>query len=147
MLMDSLIPFSVHYNPIRERLKRENFKSGAQWEEIVGYSRAVKIGNVLEVSGTTSVREGEIVHKNDAYLQAKEIITIADEYIQKAGGSLSDVVRTRMYVTDIKDWEKGGKAHGEAFKDIKPVTTLVEVSGFVDPDMLVEIEFTAYLRD
>lgn len=128
-------------------MKRENFKSGARWEEIVGYCRAVKIGNVIEVSGTTSVRNGAIIHKDDAYLQAKEIISIAEKYIQKAGGSLSDVVRTRTYVTNIEDWEKVGKAHGEAFQDIMPATTLVEVSKLVDPDMLVEIEFTAYLRD
>lgn len=142
-----LIPFIDHCNQTKSRLKRENFKSGARWEDIVGYSRAVKIGNLIEVSGTTSVKNGEVVHKNDAYLQAKEIISIASEYIQKAGGSLADVIRTRTYVTNIDDWEDVGKAHGEAFKGIMPATTLVEVSKLVDPHMLVEIEFTAYLRD
>ncbi len=126
---------------------RENFTTGAKWEDTVGYCRAVKIGNILEISGTTAAKGGEILHKDDAYLQAKEIINIAQEVIQKAGGQLSDVIRTRMYLTDIKDWESVAKAHGEAFADIKPATTLVEVSGLVDPDMLVEIEFSVYLQE
>lgn len=126
-------------------MNRKNYTTGAKWENIVGYSRAVRIGNVLEIAGTTSVRDGQLVHPDDAYAQAKEIISIAEGVLAEAGGSLNDIVRTRIYVTNIKDWEKVGKAHGEAFASIKPATTLVEVSGLVDPKMLVEIEFTAYL--
>ena len=125
---------------------RKHYTSGAPWENIVGYSRAIKVGQVIEVSGTTSVRDGKVLHVGDPYLQAKEIIKIANDAIIQAGGTLSDVVRTRMYVTDINNWEAISKAHGEFFRDIKPATTLVEVSRLIDSDMLVEIEFTAYLR-
>ena len=124
---------------------RKNFSSGAKWEKIVGYSRAVLIGNVLEVSGTTSVQDGQIIHIGDPYQQAKRIIEIADDVINKAGGDLTDVIRTRIYVTDISHWEQVGKAHGEYFASIRPATTMVEVSALVDPNMLVEIEFTALL--
>lgn len=110
----------------------------------MGYSRAV-IDDRVEVSGTTSVIDGVVAHKGDAYLQSKTIIDIAAAALQEAGSSLSHVIRTRMYVKNIADWEKVGKAHAEAFREVKPATTLVEVSGFVDPEMLVEIEFTAYL--
>jgi enamine deaminase RidA (YjgF/YER057c/UK114 family) len=123
------------------------YSSGAPWEEIVGYSRAVKMDNLLEVSGTTSIVDGQVIHKENPYLQTKEIISIANRVIIKAGGTLSNVVRTRIYVTDINNWEAIGKAHGEFFKDIKPATTMIEVSRLIDPDMLVEIEFTAYLHD
>ncbi len=125
---------------------RQNYTSGAPWEDIVGYSRAVRIGNLLEVSGTTSVRDGNVLHPDSPYLQTKEIIKIAQTVIEKAGGQLSDVIRTRMYVTDISHWEAIAKAHEEVFGDIKPATTMVEVSRLIDADMLVEIEFTAYLR-
>jgi len=126
---------------------RQNISSGAKWEDIVGYSRAVKIGNVVEVSGTVAARGGEILHKGNPYLQAKEIINIAEAALAKAGASLSDVVRTRMYVTHVNYWEEVGRAHGEIFKNIKPVTTMLIVSGLVDPEMLVEIEFTALLQE
>ncbi len=126
---------------------RKNVSSGAVWEDVVGYSRAVRIGSVVEVAGTTSAKDGEVLHIGNPYLQAKEIIEIAKTALLSAGASLSDVVRTRMYVKDISHWEEIGKAHGEYFKDIKPVTTLVEVSNFVHPDMLVEIEFIARLSD
>lgn len=126
--------------------ERKNYSSGAPWESIVGYSRAVQVGNLIELSGTTAVRNGLPVHPNDAYLQAKEIFAIAKETLEKAGASFSDVVRTRMYVTNIKDWEAVGKAHGEVFESIRPATTLVEVSAFVDPAMLVEIEFSAIIN-
>ncbi len=125
---------------------RQNYTSGAPWEDIVGYSRAVRIGNLLEVSGTTSVRNGNVLHPDSPYLQTKAIIKIAQTVIEKAGGQLSDVIRTRMYVTDISHWEAIAKAYGEVFGDIKPATTMVEVSRLIDADMLVEIEFTAYLR-
>ena len=128
-------------------IDRTNYTTGSPWETKVGYSRAVKIGPVLEISGTTSVRDGEILHKGDAYRQSLEIILIAQEVLETAGASLADVIRTRMYVTNIADWEAVGKAHSEAFSEINPATTLVEVSNFVNPDMLVEIEFTAYLTD
>ena len=126
---------------------RKNVSSGASWESIVGYSRAVRVGSVIEVAGTTSAKDGEILHVGDPYLQAKAIIEIAKTALISAGASLSDVVRTRMYVKDISHWEEIGRAHGEYFRDIKPVTTLVEISNFVHPDMLVEIEFTARLSE
>lgn len=128
-------------------MERTNYTTGSKWEPIVGYSRAVKIGHLIEVSGTTSSRDGVIVHGGDAYRQMLEIILIAQEVLEAAGSSLADVIRTRIYVTDISKWEEVGKAHGEAFGEINPATTMVEVSGLVDPDMLVEVEFTAYICD
>lgn len=127
--------------------ERTNFTSGAPWEDKVGYCRAVRIGNILEISGTTAVKDGKVIHKGDAYLQTKRIMEIASETLAKAGATFSDVIRTRMFLTDINDWELVAKAHGEVFKSIKPATTLVGVSAFVDSAMLVEIEFTAYLRN
>lgn len=126
-------------------MDRQNITSGAKWESIVGYSRAVRIGKIVEVSGTTSVHDGKVIHPDSAYLQTKEIIAIAEKALIEAGSKLSQVIRTRMYTTDISLWEEIGKAHGEAFSDIRPVTTMVEVSGLIDPEMLVEIEFTAYI--
>jgi len=126
-------------------MTRHNISSGAHWEDIVGYSRAVRIGNVVEVSGTTSVRDGQVLHANDAYSQTKEIIQMAQKALLEAGATLSDVVRTRMYTTNINLWKEIGKAHGEAFSEIRPTTTMVEVSGLIDPEMLVEIEFTAFV--
>lgn len=126
-------------------MERTNFTTNSKWEPIVGYSRAVKIGNLIEVSGTTSFRDGTVIHSGDAYRQTLEIILIAQQVLEAAGASLADVIRTRMYVTDIAKWKEVGKAHGQAFAEINPATTMVEVSGLVDPDMLVEIEFTAYI--
>jgi len=126
---------------------RKKYSSGAEWEQEVGYSRAVRIGNILEISGTTSIENGVFVYPNDAYAQTKQIIKIAQSVLIQAGGTLKDVIRTRMYVTDISLWKEVGKAHGDFFKDIKPATTMVEVSALIDPQMLVEIEFTAYLAD
>jgi enamine deaminase RidA (YjgF/YER057c/UK114 family) len=124
--------------------QRKNFSSGAKWEEIVGYSRAVQIGNTLEVTGTVALGEdGSVVGKGDFYQQAKYIIQKVDKILATAGFALTDVVRTRMFVTDISHWEEIGKAHGEFFKDIRPATTMVEVNALIDPDYLVEIEFTA----
>lgn len=124
-------------------MKRINYSSGAKWEDIVGYSRAVKMGNLIEVSGTTAVEEGVLVGKDDAYLQTKIILQKIEKILQEAGASLENVVRTRMYVTDISRWEEVGRAHGEFFRHIKPASAMVEVSALIDPEMLVEIEVTA----
>ncbi len=124
--------------------QRKNYSSGAKWEEIVGYSRAVKVGNTLEVTGTVALGEdGAVVGKGDFYQQTKFIIQKVDKILATAGFALTDVVRTRMFVTDISHWEEIGKAHGEFFRDIRPATTMVEISALIDPDYLVEIEFTA----
>jgi enamine deaminase RidA (YjgF/YER057c/UK114 family) len=124
--------------------QRRNFSTGARWEDIVGYSRAVQFGNTLEVSGTVSVNDhGIVVGKGDVYAQARFIIQKIEKVLVQAGFSLKDVIRTRMYVTDISQWEEVGRAHGEYFGSIKPATSMVEVSGLIDPDYLVEIEVTA----
>lgn len=127
-------------------MNRTNYSSGAKWEDIVGYSRAVKIGNVIEVTGTVSVDDNSnLVGGKDAYEQTKFIIQKIEKVLQRAGASLKDVVRTRMFVTDISRWEEYGKAHGEFFKDIKPCTTMVEVSKLISPEYLIEIEATAIM--
>jgi len=126
-------------------VKRINISSGAKWEDIVGYSRAVKVGNVIEVSGTAAVDGGGVVGKGNAYEQTKFIIMKIEKALKEAGSELKDVVRTRIYVTDISRWEEIGKAHGEFFKNIKPATSMVEVKALIEPDMLVEIEATAIL--
>jgi enamine deaminase RidA (YjgF/YER057c/UK114 family) len=124
--------------------KRINYSSGAKWEDIVGYSRAVQVGNQLEVSGTVATDEnGNMVGKDDFYLQTKFIIQKIEGVMKKAGFSLHDVVRTRIFVTDISHWEEVGKAHREFFKDIKPVTSMIEIKGLIDADYLVEIEVSA----
>ena len=125
-------------------MKRTNYSSGAKWEDIVGYSRAVKIGNIIEVTGTVSVDENSLlVGKDDAYAQTKYIIGKIQKVLERAGASLDDVVRTRMFVTDISRWEEYGKAHGEYFREIKPCTSMIEVKGLIAPEYLVEIEATA----
>jgi enamine deaminase RidA (YjgF/YER057c/UK114 family) len=124
-------------------MQRKNFSSGAKWEDIVGYSRAVLMGNHLEISGTVATDETGTVGKGDFYGQTRFIIEKIEKVLKQAGFELSDVVRTRMFVTDISHWEEIGKAHGEFFKDIKPATSMVEVSALIDPDYLVEIEVTA----
>lgn len=126
-------------------MKRKNISSGTKWEEFVGYSRAVRVGNTVEVAGTTAIENNEIVGKGDAYLQTKFILAKIEKALVEARASMADVVRTRIYITDISQWEEVGKAHGEVFNNIKPASTMVEVSGLVNPDMLVEIEATAIL--
>ena len=127
------------------RNKKELFSSGAQWENIVGYSRAVKVGNVIEISGTTAVDGNVVVGKGDIYAQAVFIFKKIEKVLTEAGSSLQDVVRTRMYVTDILKWEQAGKAHSLFFNEIKPATTMVEVSKLINEDLLIEIEFTAII--
>ncbi len=127
-------------------MERINYSSGAKWEDIVGYSRAVKIGNTIEVTGTVAVdANNELVGKNDAYAQTRFIIEKIEAVLKRAGASLSDVVRTRMFVTDISRWEEYGRAHGEFFSTIKPCTSMIEVKGLIDPEYLIEIEATAVM--
>jgi enamine deaminase RidA (YjgF/YER057c/UK114 family) len=125
---------------------RKNFASGSPWEDTVGYSRAVRIGNTIEVAGTTAVEGEKIIGKGNLYLQTKFILGKIEKVLLEAGATMKDVVRTRMYVTAISDWEEAGKAHGEFFREIKPAATLVEVSGLINPELLIEIEVTAIVQ-
>lgn len=127
-------------------MERINYSSGARWEDIVGYSRAVKVGNTIEVTGTVAVDENSnLVGGNDAYEQTRFILQKIELVLQNAGASLKDVVRTRMFVTDISRWEEYGKAHGEFFHSIKPCTSMIEVKGLIAPEYLIEIEATVIL--
>ncbi len=125
-------------------VKRTNYPSGAKWEDIVGYSRAVEIGGHFEISGTVAFDENGVVGKGDFYAQTKCIIERIEKVLAQAGYALSDVVRTRIFVTDITHWEEVGRAHGEFFGAIKPATSMIQVSGFIDKDYLVEIEVSAF---
>ena len=128
--------------------KRINISSGTKWEDIVGYSRAVRIGNMIEVAGTTAVDEkGQVVGLGDPGEQAKFILSKIEKALTSAGATLNDVVRTRMFVTNIADWETIGRIHGLYFKDIKPVATMVEVKSLISPELLVEMEVTAILDE
>jgi enamine deaminase RidA (YjgF/YER057c/UK114 family) len=126
--------------------KRINISSGTTWEDKVGYCRAVRVGNIIEVSGTTSVDGDSLIGKNDLYSQTKFIILKIEKALQDAGAQLTDVVRTRLYVTDISKWEEAAKAHAEFFGTIKPASTMVEVSSLIDSDLLVEIEASAVIQ-
>ena len=129
--------------------KRLNISSGSKWEDVIGYSRAVRIGNVIEVSGTTTAvdENGKTLGLDDPYEQTRLALVKIEKALKEAGASLEDVVRTRLFVTDIARWEDYGRAHGEVFKDIKPVTTMVEVKGLIGAELLVEIEATAILSE
>ena len=127
---------------------RSNYSSGAPWESIAGYSRAVRIGNIIEVAGTTAVdTEGQVVGAGDISKQTDYIFNKIRNALNDAGSKMSDVIRTRMYLTDINDWETVARVHGDIFSDIKPVSTLVEVSGLIDEELLIEIEVSAVVSD
>jgi len=120
--------------------------SGAKWEDIVGYSRAVKVGNIIEVAGTTAVQGGKVQYVGDAYNQTIMILKTINAALVELGSSVNDVVRTRIYITNIEDWVAVGRAHGEFFSTVKPASTMVEISKLIDPEMLVEIEVSAIIQ-
>jgi enamine deaminase RidA (YjgF/YER057c/UK114 family) len=129
-------------------MKRINYSSGAKWEDIVGYSRAVRIGNTVEITGTVAVDENnQLVGPDNAYEQTKFILQKIEKVLIQTGASLQHVIRTRMFVTDISRWEEYGKAHGEFFAEIKPCTSMIEVKGLIEPTYLIEIEATAVITD
>lgn len=126
-------------------MNRKRISTGSPWEPVVGYSRAIRAGNMIFVAGTAAMGPGGVVGPDDPYAQTRHILKVIGDALQEAGGSLSDVVRTRIYVTDISRWEEVGRAHGEVFADILPATTMVQVAKLISPDLLVEIEADAVL--
>ena len=129
-------------------MKRTNYSSGVKWESLVGYSRAVKVGNLIEVTGTVAVNEeGDVVGENDAYTQTHFILKKIENILKEAGADLESVIRTRMFVTDISQWQEYGKAHNEFFKIIRPCTTMIEISRLISPQCMIEIEATAFVEE
>ena len=128
-------------------MKRQNILSGSPWEDKMGYCRAVRIGNIIEVSGTVAIVDGETVKKDDVYAQTHNILTRIADVLAQAGAAMTDIVRTRMFTTDISRWEEIALAHGAVFGEIKPATGLYEVSALIDNDYLIEIEFTAVVGE
>ena len=124
---------------------RKNISGDSPWEDIVGYSRAVRIGNVFEIAGTTAIKDGKPYAIGNAYEQTKYVLSVIKEILEKEGLRLENIIRTRMFVTDISKWEEYGKAHGEFFGNIKPVATMVEVSSLIDKGLMVEIEVSAVI--
>lgn len=144
------MPFSWNwqnqYIEIKCFIMKKKISSGSPWEDVVGYSRAVRVGNIIEVSGTTAMDGTKLVGRGDLYAQTRFILKKIEKALLETEATLEDIVRTRMYVTDIKNWEEAGRAHGEIFKNIKPVSTMVEVSRLINEDLLIEIEATAILE-